>query len=315
MTDRPAGQEQALEALRRLAGSAARTFLFAGPGGVGRRAAARWFAALLNCEGGLDEPCGRCPRCQSWRDADEGLVSIEDYRELAAPATTRDGKPTRRRVIGIDQLVPREGGDPDPLGPWLAAPPRARVRVGVIDGADELGEAAANAFLKTLEEPPAHARIVLIGSGPDALLPTVASRCTVVRFKPVAPDAATSRSVQAHATLRLGSVGRLLLQRPDDDAVCSAVDVLVASLGGSLGGTFAAVTHLQELWPPGDELVPALLRERARSHGYRGYLACDAALSQLEAASAAYAHRRLALKRFALALRRAWRQPPGEPLP
>lgn len=318
---RPHGQEEALATLRRLASSAARTFLFAGPEGVGRRRAARWFAALLNCAAGsagaagAAEPCGSCAACRLWEDVDDGLVSIRDYREVAAPATTRDGRPARHRQITIDQLVPRRDGDPDPLGPWLVAPPSGRVRVGVIDDADQLGEAAANAFLKTLEEPPEHARIVLVAPGPDTLLATVASRCTVVRFKPVMPDAATRERLGLHPALRLGTPAALRAPQPNEVAARTAVDDLVTTLGDSLAATFATLSALQEAWPAGDELVAGLLRERARSRGPAAYLACDAALEAAEAASAAYAHRGLLLKRLALALRHAWRRPPEPPLP
>lgn len=301
----PTGQDAALSALRELAHGAAGTLLFAGPDGVGRRQAARWWAALLCCEARFDDPCGRCRSCLRWRDAEPGLVSLEDYREIAAPSMTKDGKPVRRRQITIDQLVEREGGDPDPLGPWLRAAPRSRLRVAVIDGADELGEAAANAFLKMLEEPPAHARIVLVAAGPDALLPTVASRCTVVRFRPVSVDADTWRRVGAHPALRLGRPARLG-DAAEEAAVRSAVERFVASLTDTLGETFSALASLQEVWPPDDERVPGLLREAARARGAASYLACDEALERCDEASAAYAHRALVLKRLALSLRSAW---------
>ncbi len=328
---RPHGQDEALATLRRLASSQARTFLFAGPDGVGRRLAARWLTALLNCTGatagadgtasigtagavGATEPCGSCPACRLWDDVCDELVSIRDYREVAAPATTRDGRPARHRQVSIDQLVPRRDGDPDPLGPWLVAPPSGRVRVGVIDDADQLGEAAANAFLKTLEEPPEHARIVLVAPGPDTVLATVASRCTVVRFRPVMLDAATRERLGPHPAVRLGTPAALRAAHADEGAARAAVDDLVAALGDSLAATFAALPAFQEAWPAGDALVPGLLRERARSRGPATYLAFDAALEAAETASAAYAHRGLLLKRLALALRQAWRGPPEPPL-
>lgn len=302
---RPIGQDAALVALRQLAAGGARTFLFAGPDGVGRRVAARWFAAYLNCRAGLAEPCGTCAPCSTWRDVDDGMVSLQDYREVAAPATTRDGRPTRRRIIGIDQLVSRPDGDPDPLVPWLARAPAARVRVGVVDAAEELGEAAANAFLKTLEEPPTTAAIVLVASGPDALLPTVASRCTIVRFAPVTPDAETWRRHHPHPALRLGRPARLR----DDEATSAArraVAAFTAALPASLSATFAALPDLQGAWDEDPELVPGLLRESARARGAAVYAACDAALEQAETASARYVHRALTLKRLALTLRSVW---------
>ena len=318
---RPHGQDEALATLRRLASSEARTFLFAGPEGVGRRLAARWLTALLNCAAdatdasGAAEPCGSCAACHLWDDVGDDLVSIRDYREVAALSTTRDGRPARHRQVTIDQLVPRRDGDPDPLGPWLVTPPSGRVRVGVIDDAEHLGEAAANAFLKTLEEPPDHARIVLVAPGPDTLLATVASRCTVVRFKPVMPDAATRERLGPHPAVRLGTPAALRAPEPHTLAARCAVDELVATLENPLAATFASLPALQAAWPAGDELVPGLLRERARSRGPATYLAFDAALEAAEAASAAYAHRGLLLRRLALALRHAWRRPPEPPLP
>jgi len=302
----PVGQERAVAALRQVAFGGARTLLFAGPAGVGRRQAARWLAALLNCEARLDDPCGRCPACQRWRDVEPGLVSLADYREIAAPTTTKDGKPTRRRIVAIDQLVERPDGDPDPLRPWLLAAPNGRVRVAVIDGADDLGDAAANAFLKTLEEPPEHARIVLIASGPDAVLPTVASRCTVIRFAPVSVDSDTWQRLGPHPALRLGRPSRLSAD-PEAAATRDAVDALVASLEGSLGATFAAMSELHDRWVADDETVAGLLREHARARGGATYVVVDAALEAAETASASYAQRALVLKRLALALRAAWR--------
>ena len=308
---RPIGQEAALATLRQLAASGARTLLFAGPDGVGRRTAARWYAALLNCRERGAEPCGTCPACRAWRDVDDdGTVSLQDYREIEAPTTTRDGRPSRRPLITIEQLVHRQDGDPDPLGPWLARPPTERLRVGVIDGASELGEAAANAFLKTLEEPPPHARIVLIAPGPDALLPTVASRCTVVRFVPVTPDADTWRRHHPHPALRLGRPAQLR----DDEATAEArraVAAFTAALSSRhpLGRTFAALSDLQAAWEADQDLIPGLLREAARGRGAVVYAACDAALERLEQATASYVHRGLTLKRMALALREVWDDP------
>jgi DNA polymerase III subunit delta' len=306
----PIGQEAALEALRQLAAAgSARTLLFAGPDGVGRRVAARWYAALLNCAEGRRDPCGRCPSCRTFLPDEDGRIVSVDHREVAPPTSTREGRPARRRQIGIDLLVRREGGDPDPLQPWLLAPPRYRARVAVIDGADALTENAANAFLKTLEEPPSHAVIVLVAPGPDALLATVASRCTVVRFKPVEADPGDWDALHPHPALRLGRPGPLRRAATDPAvaAARAAVARLVEALDGDLGTAFAALEPLAEAWPPGGDLVPGMLREHARARSAAAYLSVDAALVEAERALAAYAHRGVTLKRLALALRAAWR--------
>jgi hypothetical protein len=305
----PSGQDDALRTLRDLERTEAHTLLFAGPDGVGRRLAARWYAALLNCAARTDDPCGRCPSCLSYVPGIDGAIASTDYREIAAPATTRDGKPAKRRLIGIDQLVTRERGESEPLGPWLATPPRDRRRVGVIDGAEALTESAANAFLKTLEEPPRHAVIVLVAPGPDAVLPTVASRCVVVRFRPVTPPAEAYDAFHPHPALRLGRPGPIRAAGADASFSLArdAVAAYVRALDGSLAEAFEAASGLGAAWASGDDLVPGLLREHARARGNAAYVGADAALEAAEAALAAYAHRELTLKRLTLTLRRLWR--------
>src|SRR5690606_10541701 len=117
------GQEESLRRLLAGAppGGAQRTLLFSGPDGVGRRRAAAWLCAYLNClapEG--SRPCGECASCSA---ALAG--SSLDYKEVAPAATSKTGRAKLRGEIGIDRLVPRDepGSDPEPLGPWLAARP------------------------------------------------------------------------------------------------------------------------------------------------------------------------------------------------
>ncbi|HZJ08535.1 MAG TPA: hypothetical protein VFD39_02460, partial [Trueperaceae bacterium] len=171
------GHEDVLRRLERgwRDGGGPRTLLFAGPDGVGKRLVARWLAAFVNCVA-LPEsrPCGVCASCQAVAGGNH-----LDVREIGPVSTTLSGRSKHRGEITIDRLVEREQGDPDPLTGWLRTRPQQRFRVAIIDHADTMTAAAANAFLKTLEEPPARAVIVLLAAGPDALLPTVASRASV----------------------------------------------------------------------------------------------------------------------------------------
>lgn len=307
----PDGQDAAAGVLRALLAResrAPRTLLFAGPDGVGRRALARWFAALRDCEARLDDPCGRCAACRDHLPGPDGEPRAEDYREIGPATTTRDGKAARRPNLRIDQLVPRERGDPDPLGPWLQRPPRFRHRVAVIDHAETLTDEAANAFLKTLEDPPSHATIVLVAAGPDALLPTVASRCTTVRLLPAEAPPEVRERLAPHPSLRLGRPGawRAALARPQaTEARRVAVERFLRALDGDLAAAFEAADVLAEAWPTGDDEVPGLLREAWRALGPDAYLAGDAAVVALERAWGAYAHRDLALRAWVLRLRRA----------
>ena len=308
------GQEGARAALRELVarGTAApRTLLLAGPEGVGRRSLALWFAALRNCRARLDDPCGRCPPCQAHQRDDLGHVASDDYREVGPATTTRDGKEARRPQIRLDQLVARERGDPDPLGPWLRRSPQFSHRVGVIDRADLLTEEAANAFLKTLEAPPEQATVILIAPGPDALLATVASRCTTIRLIPAVAPADVRGALAPHPALRLGRerAWRAALAAPEATAAKrAAAAAFVAAQDGSLHEAFAATDTLLDAWPTGDEEMSGLLREAWRAHSAAAYAEGDAALVDLEAAWAAYAPRDLAAKAFVLRLRERLRR-------
>lgn len=134
-----------------LPGLRAQTLLFSGPEGVGRRAVARWYA--LGLERGFPPP---------WPGVPEG------YREVG---------PGGRGEVLLEEV---EG-----LADWLATPSRLGPKVGVLDGAHRLTEAAANSLLKLLEEPPAYAHLILIAPARATLLPTLASRALEIPFGPV----------------------------------------------------------------------------------------------------------------------------------
>jgi hypothetical protein len=268
---------------------------------------ARWYAALRGCAANLDDPCGRCAACRTLLPDADGAVAAPDYREVGPATTTRDGKPARRPQLRIDQLVPRERSDvDDPLGPWLARPPAFRHRVGTIVRAETLTEEAANAFLTTLETPPRHASLVLIAPGPDALLPTVASRCAVVRLTPAEAPAAVRARLAPHPALRLGRPAAWRAALADEaatEAKRRAVSAFLDALPGDLADAFGAAEALAAVWTAGDDEVPGLLREAWRAEGPAAYVRGDVATAALEEAWGAYAHRELALRGWVLALR------------
>jgi len=177
------GHQRILELLPRLK---AHSFLFTGPEGVGRRTVARWFAYGLNCEKGLP-PCGNCPSCR--------LKVHTDYLEIAPEAQTKAGKKARKPQIRLEQIAPREGEETTNLLDWIATYPRFKAKVAVIDDAHLLGEPAANALLKVLEEPPAYARLILIAPSRELVLPTAVSRSLEVGFAPLSE--ATLRQLTA----------------------------------------------------------------------------------------------------------------------
>ena len=150
------------------------SLIFAGPDRVGKRAAAVAVAQVLNCTavvspGGLFavDACGECLACrriEKQKHFDVHLLEPQDTGNINVEAV--------RDVLGQTAYKPYEG----------------RRRVVIIDDADALGASGQNALLKTLEEPPPSLVSILVTHRDQELLPTVRSRCPVVRFAPVAAD-------------------------------------------------------------------------------------------------------------------------------
>ncbi len=173
------GQSRAIEFLRQsaAAGRLAHALLFAGPPGVGKNLTARQLATALLCERSTDSQLEACGECKSCRLMEAG--NHPDFLTVACP----EGK----SELPIDLLVGsldnrgREGLCHDlSLRPMLG-----RRRVAVIDDADRMSTESANAILKTLEEPPAYALIILIAADLGRILPTIRSRCQTLRFNPL----------------------------------------------------------------------------------------------------------------------------------
>lgn len=300
-TDAPwrlVGHDAARAALRSLG---AHTILLAGPGGVGRRPLARWFAAWANCEAGGDEPCGACTSCRLFATAHP------DYQEVGPQLTTAQGRRNRRPEIRIGQLVARSGEDAEPLASWLEARPRFRRRVAVLDGADHLTIGAANSFLKMLEEPPSWVTIFLIAPGRHALLPTVASRAAALTLAPLPPDQVAVEDDPDHPAVAFGTPGPLLQVRADVAAwqeVHAAVSAYRSALEGSLAQALAAAADLEKAWlDDAGHDVPGLLRHQLRDLPPVARARADDALADTEERLAAYVSPAVALQSMTLRLR------------
>lgn len=275
----------------------ARAILLSGPEGVGRRQLARWHAARLNCLLDEPEPCGHCASCQLWSSGHP------DYREVAPAVTTSSGRQNRKPEIRIGQLVPREGNDEESLSEWLRKRPLHRRRVGVIDSAHLMTAAAANSFLKVLEEPPSWASIVLIAPDRNSLLPTIASRVTEVRLGTTDTDGLEPANHPAHL---LGTPGPLARARRDMDswnAAADAASAYVNTLSGSLDAAFAAAVELEEVWLRGGFDLPQLLRAEFRKLDPARYAASVTALEACESQLSSYVHSGIALQLLTLELR------------
>lgn len=165
------GHSRSLDLLRRAVsrGSVPQSLLFAGPEGVGKHAVAVALAQALNCPQQVDgDGCGTCNACRRIAAGTFSDVVVLDKGEKAS--------------IGIDPLRDRV------LNPIGYRPFEGRRRVFIIDAADDMTVQAQDSLLKTLEEPPPSAVLILVTAYPDSLLPTIRSRCRRVRFGPLADE-------------------------------------------------------------------------------------------------------------------------------
>ena len=213
-----------VEALRHLLAQGERmphALLLQGPAGIGKAQFARAFAASALCESPRPDrlACGKCESCLWFSQGNH-----PDFRELVPEATAEEegdapeaepaagGKAEKAKslVIKIEQV--RDVADFVTLTTH-----RAGYRVLVIRPAEAMQPAAANALLKTLEEPPPHTLIVLVSDRPARLLPTIRSRCRVLALGLPPREAALawleSESVQAPAAALAAAGGAPLLAR------------------------------------------------------------------------------------------------------
>lgn len=163
--------------------------LFAGPSGVGKRTLALGLAKRLLCGAESGRPCGRCHHCSL---IGHSLADLARRREEALEDKENPAGLDLRLHPDLIVVEPWPSGGKRTIKVEQARdlneqinglPFEARARVVVIDEAEALGEQAANALLKSLEEPPASSHVVLVTSAPQALLPTIRSRCQVLRFE------------------------------------------------------------------------------------------------------------------------------------
>jgi len=190
-----------------------------GPAGIGKAAFARAFGASVLCEAPQPDrlACGRCESCLWFSQGNH-----PDYRELVPEATAEDesdaaedaapakAEKAKSLVIKIEQV--RAVGDFVTLTTH-----RSGYRVLVIRPAEAMQPAAANALLKTLEEPPPHTLIVLVSDRPARLLPTIRSRCRALALGKPAHEAALAwlreESVQEPEAALAAAGGAPLLAR------------------------------------------------------------------------------------------------------
>ncbi|MGO5550547.1 DNA polymerase III subunit [Wansuia hejianensis] len=146
-------------------GKVSHAYIFGGEHGSGKKLLASLFAMTLQCQEHGIEPCMKCASCKKALNKNHpDIINITHEKPNS---------------IGIDEIRDQLIND---VG---IKPYESPYKIYIVNDADKLTLQAQNALLKTIEEPPAYAVVMLLADNPDALLPTITSRCVILSLKPV----------------------------------------------------------------------------------------------------------------------------------
>lgn len=186
------GHDQIAERFRRafLRGRLGGTYLFLGPAGIGKRSFALKLAQVLLCERVDPQSFSACQYCRSCLQVTAG----------SHPDLMLVSKPPDKAFIPLELLIGDRGQrglqNVGLVGHLSLTSYSGRYRIAIIDDADHFNLEGANALLKTLEEPPAKAILILIGTSPARQLPTIRSRSQIIRFQPLSAELVASLLLQ-----------------------------------------------------------------------------------------------------------------------
>lgn len=202
------GQDNIARTLKNsiIRGKLAHAYLFCGPRGVGKTSAARIFAKTINCEhpSADMEPCGQCESCISFQEGRSYCIHELD-------AASNNGVDDIKALMDQVQIPPQVG----------------KYSVYIIDEVHMLSSQAFNAFLKTLEEPPAHAIFILATTEKHKILPTILSRCQTYDFNRISiPDIVSNlRSIAVKESITIDDESLHIIARKADGAMRDALTI------------------------------------------------------------------------------------------
>ena len=202
------GQDNIARTLKNsiLRGQLAHAYLFCGPRGVGKTSAARIFAKTINCANPSEdmEPCGKCESCLSFQEGRSYCIHELD-------AASNNGVEDIKALMDQVQIPPQVG----------------RYSVYIIDEVHMLSQSAFNAFLKTLEEPPAHAIFILATTEKHKILPTILSRCQTYDFNRIGiPDIVRNlKDIAGKENIRIDDESLHVIAHKADGAMRDALTI------------------------------------------------------------------------------------------
>lgn len=202
------GQDNIVKTLKNsiVRGKLAHAYLFCGPRGVGKTSAARIFAKTINCSSPTAdmEPCGQCESCVSFQEGRSYCIHELD-------AASNNGVEDIKTLMDQVQIPPQVG----------------KYSVYIIDEVHMLTQSAFNAFLKTLEEPPAHAIFILATTEKHKILPTILSRCQTYVFNRISiPDIVRNlRDIATKENINIDDESLHIIARKADGAMRDALTI------------------------------------------------------------------------------------------
>lgn len=261
------GQENIATTLKNsiLRNQLAHAYLFCGPRGVGKTSAARIFAKTINCSNPSADmtPCGECESCRSFAEG-------RSYNIHELDAASNNSVDDIRALTDKVRIPPQIG----------------RYSVYIIDEVHMLSQAAFNAFLKTLEEPPAYAIFILATTEKHKILPTILSRCQTYDFNRISiPDIVRNlKDIASKEGITISEDALHIIARKADGAMRDALtlfDQTVAFCGTEI--TYAQVIknlnvldyeyyfNLTEAFLKGDYATALLIFDDILSHGFNAF--------------------------------------------